>query len=313
MSIAHASGPDLSPLSIDLDKKKRKKRHNDDSSRGQSKERKKRKETSSLSETDPPRKKKKEKTTRDPSIGLDVDVNSQASTASLLSTIVAAAAGTPDLPSQMAVANHDPQNYINYPPVQYGFAPNPQFAPPMNLSFSDLTFASNEDVLRALQDIDISKIANVLKTLEDAATAANVPLIPPPPMPSRAIPLGQMPAPSNAIIANASTDLSQGGSRCRISTQQTTPDHAHLLATKWLNAQKLSALVKTEGTPTQSCHHFAQSNTLFCRPSIQERQVFSYGRATIKGSNRELSRGILYILLLLDTANLTRLAGQRSI
>ncbi len=295
MSIVHASGPDLSHPSIDLDKKKRKKRHNDDSAQhldpnGHSKERKKRKETSGQSETvaatsDPPHKKKKEKAARDPSIGLDVDMNSQASTAALLSTIVAAAAGTPDLSSQMAVANHDAQNYINYPPVQYGFAPNPQFAPPMNLSFSDLTFASNEDVLRALQDIDISKIANVLKTLEDAATAANVPLIPPPPVPSRAIPLGQMPVPSNAIIANASTDLNQGGSQCRVTTQQTTPNHAHLLATKWLNAQKLGALVKSEGTQTRSCQRFARSNFLSCRSSVQERQVFSYGRATIESSN----------------------------
>ena len=248
MSIAHGSAPDLSPPSTDLKKKKRKRHH-------ETKDRKRRKKETSQSETlgatgDPPRKKKQDKTTANPSAGLDVDPNSAAA---LLSTIVAAAAGTPDPTSQMAISpdmiNQDPQHYINYPPVQYGYPPNPQFGQPMNLSFSDLTFGSNEDVLRALQDIDISKIAHVLKTLEDAATAANVPLIPLPPASSRSIPLGQMPAPSNAIIANASTDPNQGSSLCRAEMQQTAPNHAHLLAHKWLNAGKLAGLVETEGTP----------------------------------------------------------------
>ena len=253
MSIAHASAPDLSASSTGLYKKKKRKRHHE------TKDRKRRKESSqseALDATgDPPRKKKKkDKTVLNPSTGLDVDANSHASTAALLSTIVAAAAGTPDPTSQMAISpdmiNQDPQHYINYPPVQYGFTPNPQFTQPMNLSFSDLTFGSNEDVLRALQDIDISKIAHVLKTLEDAATAANMPLMPLPPVSSRPIPLGQMPAPSNAIIANASIDPSQGSPRCRAETQETAPNHAHLLAHKWLNASKLAGLVETEGTPT---------------------------------------------------------------
>lgn len=252
MSIAHASVPDLSPPSTDLNKKKKRKRHHE------TKDRKRRKKEPSHSEAlgaigDPPRKKKKDKTVANPSAGLDVDANSHASTAALLSTIVAAAAGTPDPTSQMAISpdmiNQDSQHFINYPPVQYGFASNPQFAQPMNLSFSDLTFGSNEDVLRALQDIDISKIAHVLKTLEDAATAANMPLIPLPPVSSRPVPLCQMPAPSNAIIANASMEPNQGSSRCRAETQQTTPNHAHLLAHKWLNASKLAGLVETEGTP----------------------------------------------------------------
>jgi hypothetical protein len=238
MSIAHAPAPDLSSPSTDLNKKKRRKRHHD-SAQDPTKDRKKRKKD-----------KKKDKT----SASLDVEPNSNASAAALLSTIVAAAAGTPDHTSQMDISpdmiNQDPQHYINYPPVLYGYTPNPQFTPPVNLSFSDLTFGSNEDVLRALQDIDISKIAHVLKTLEDAAVAANVPLIPPPPALSRPNPLGQMPAPSNAIIANASTDSDQGSSRCKADMQQqTAPNHAHLLAHKWLNAGKLAGLVETEGTP----------------------------------------------------------------
>ena len=40
----------------------------------------------------------------------------------------------------------------------------------------DLEYASNDDILHALQDLDVTKIASVLKTLREAAAAANVPL-----------------------------------------------------------------------------------------------------------------------------------------
>ncbi|KAM6496056.1 hypothetical protein JOM56_008762 [Amanita muscaria] len=143
------------------------------------------------------------------------------------------------------------QHYIDF---QYGFNTNPQFTPSqqppppfIHAPFSDVTFGSNEDVLRALQDIDMSKIANVLKTLEDAASAANVHLpslgyLPDPPVTS---PLGQMPVPSNAIIAN--TNSTAHSPRAKAVPQQTHPGHAHLLANKWLNPSKLAELVKAEG------------------------------------------------------------------
>ncbi|KAF8626798.1 hypothetical protein AX17_006457 [Amanita inopinata Kibby_2008] len=117
----------------------------------------------------------------------------------------------------------------------------------MNAPFSKVVFGSNEDVLRALQDIDISRIANVLKTLEDAATAANIPLdlqlpssfipqhsasepLPPPP-----------PLPTPSPIPPATSNASNHG------TQHAESGAAHLLAKKWLNASKLSELAKAQG------------------------------------------------------------------
>ena len=41
--------------------------------------------------------------------------------------------------------------------------------------FSQLAFGSNEDVLRALQELDITKTASVLKTLGDAVANTNTP------------------------------------------------------------------------------------------------------------------------------------------
>ncbi|KAF8631550.1 hypothetical protein AX15_002305 [Amanita polypyramis BW_CC] len=298
MSIAHASALDVPALTDSLKKKKKRRRSDgtvqfDDPS-DHRKDRKKRKKHSqeilaadvapAITVAEPLHKKKLKKKDKahktvsdasapvaDPQVNTQANdassTNAQASAAALLSTIVAAATGAPDLP-QMAInpdmMNTD-QHYLHYSPLHYGLGTNPQFtsqqpgqmfSPPINVPFSELTFGCNEDVLRALQDIDISKIANVLKTLEDAATAANVPLPihqppPVPPSPSsnapRATPLGQVPVPSNAIIANASISSSQESSRRQATTHQTTPDHAYLLAHKWLNASKLSELVKTEG------------------------------------------------------------------
>ncbi|PFH51275.1 hypothetical protein AMATHDRAFT_142885 [Amanita thiersii Skay4041] len=156
--------------------------------------------------------------------------------------------------------NQDPQqHYINYLPVPYTHPSNPHIFPPsLNVPFSELTFGSNEDVLRALQDIDISRIANVLKTLEDAATAANVPLgvqpstitQPPPSETARPTLPGQVPAPSNAILGlpspNGNIVNAHRNSQPK-NIQQTNPDHAYLLANKWLNPSKLSDLVEKEG------------------------------------------------------------------
>ena len=41
--------------------------------------------------------------------------------------------------------------------------------------FSLLAYGSNEDVLRALQELNITKIASVLKTLGDTAANTNAP------------------------------------------------------------------------------------------------------------------------------------------
>jgi Myb-like DNA-binding protein REB1 len=177
--------------------------------------------------------------------------NPQASTSALLSTIVAAAAGTPDLSHQESVdvdidsqATFTPYHQLQHPATHFASSHQPNHLMP---PFSELTFGSNEDVLRALQDIDISKIANVLKTLEDAASAANImlPSLGHLPTPQKTMALGQIPAPSNTIIANTSN--SQRSSRPRVTPQQTQSDHAHLLANKWLSTGKLSELAKAEG------------------------------------------------------------------
>lgn len=202
--------------------------------------------------------------------------NTQASTAALISAIVAAATGIPDsaIPAEHAqppplepqfdpnmVPHPSPQHFIPYPFIPYGYGPPPYMPPnaiqlstlfptPANIPFSELNFASNDDVLRALQALDMSKITNVLKTLGEAAAAVNgSPAVHPPPTP-----LGQVPAASGAILGLPSEgqgapahhrrtiDMSLPGTE-----HHTSPDHAYLLANKWLNAAKLAELVKTEG------------------------------------------------------------------
>ncbi|KAF8969444.1 hypothetical protein BDZ97DRAFT_244549 [Flammula alnicola] len=67
-------------------------------------------------------------------------------------------------------------------------------------------------------------------------------------------PIRQLSAPSNAIlgIPSKQTEASAGHKRTINmnlpgNDQHTNPDHAHLLATKWLNASKLAELVRDEG------------------------------------------------------------------
>lgn len=180
--------------------------------------------------------------------------NAQASTAAFLSALVAAAAATPDQHQQLV---YPPQPDPFYP--QYGYAPPGQFpqqqgtlfpTPPVT-QFNDASYSSNDDVLRAIQSLDVTKIANVLKTLGDAAAAAsNAPFggqsMPPPPRQGTSFghpstmyrsPHGatKQPKPKNFDTSLPAPD------------NYTTPDHAHLLANKWMNVSKLAELVQTEG------------------------------------------------------------------
>jgi hypothetical protein len=213
----------------------------------------------------------------DPQLTLPSNDSSQASTAAFLSAIVAAATATPELdPSQTQPhPQYHPQmvpqlQYLPYPPMQYDYNLHPHFPQqsqpptlfptPMTLPFSELAFESNDDVLRALQDLDISKIANVLKTLGEAAAAANVPLDQPSFIPPAALhqaqaptPLGQVPTASNTILGIPQKQTNAPEHRGVIDMNlpppehHTSADHAHLLANKWLNANKLAELVRTEG------------------------------------------------------------------
>jgi len=206
-----------------------------------------------------------------------LDEESQASAAALLSAILAlAATGAPDM---MGLPATSPQMDLNYPPPipsgQLHFVPvgaehslsylsNPHMQPisdptvisNMNLPIADLSSGSNEDVLRALQDLDITKIAGVLKTLGDAA--ANSPSLPIPPSShslhptaiSPSVPINSYPAPSNAILGmppKVPPPVRAISPICGVPEQHGNPEHAILLATKWLGTAKLAELVRTEG------------------------------------------------------------------
>lgn len=128
-------------------------------------------------------------------------------------------------------------------------------------SFSSVTgpgldYASNDDILHALQDhLDVTKIASVLKTLGEAAAAANVPLAS---LPSTLLRRPQPATPNDAVPSS-----SAGIAECHVppvpqhdrhlvdlNTHRELveqSDHAELLATKWLSAQKLAELAKSQG------------------------------------------------------------------
>jgi hypothetical protein len=179
------------------------------------------------------------------------------STSAFLSAVLAAASSMTEASTSQNVPqiNHPP-DVMSYPvlqqPSDQAHLQGQQLFPAVPLSD-----VSNEDILRVLQEIDISKIASVLKTLNDAASAANVSLVPPPeflvhqpihtPMP---IPVQQhLTLPSGSFIGQPST---MTGHETRIDTtpplaQHSNPHHAQLLCTKWLNAAKLAELVEREG------------------------------------------------------------------
>ena len=224
-----------------------------------------------------PKKKKKSKG-KAPAYPTDAEIeaSSHASAAALLSAIVAASVSNsdPSMPlhydSQAIPQSHQPFAQYPYPynrsPALHCDPTSTQipssFPPAENLSgvaFSQLAFGSNEDVLRALQDLDITKIANVLKTLGEATAAANIPnsasqvnvmpseLQPPPSA------VWQVPATSNVILGIPPKQPSTSGSENQLNMnlpgneQHSNPDHAYLLANKWLNATKLAELVRDQG------------------------------------------------------------------
>ena len=217
----------------------------------------------------------------------DTPVDSQhASSAAFLSAVVAAASATSDaqpleIPPYQATPPYQDQQilpdqpapYIQYPPVHYGFHDPSQFGHPSPQSppifptlggpLPDFQFASNDDIIRALQDMDVSKIASVLKSLGDAA-AANAavagppPFVPPPlpPLPASSIVRSQpqlgLPSTSTCPVLSP-VPKSTKSSHKRVldmslpGPEQINPEHAHMLANKWMNASKLAELVKTQG------------------------------------------------------------------
>ena len=202
----------------------------------------------------------------------EIEASSHASAAALLSAIMASVSNSEPLmsmpyDSQTAHQPHQPfascpYPFIGSPAFQCDSTQAPSVFPSAaNLGvvpFSQLAFGSNEDVLRALQELDITKIASVLKTLGDAAANANAPKFAPqvngvpselqPPLPA----VWQVPATSNVILGIPPKPSTSGNKNLLNMSlpgneQHTNPDHAYLLANKWLNATKLAELVRDEG------------------------------------------------------------------
>lgn len=162
-----------------------------------------------------------------------------------------------------------------YPPgVPPALLPHPEagaFIP--NASFnSDGTFANglntNEDILRAIQELDLTKLAAVLKAFGDAASVGSVPFnLASCLSPQHAVPYytggpnepsgSQVPAFSSAILGQppknppkflAATKKRSTAVTMPVLTTNQNPEHAHILATRWMNASKLAEMVKETGS-----------------------------------------------------------------
>jgi hypothetical protein len=91
----------------------------------------------------------------------------------------------------------------------------------------------------------MARVANVIKTLGETTSAGSIPVI------SEAHPsqygditvvdLSNQLQPSNQV-------LERSGAGLEVDVNE---DHAYLLANKWVNANKLAELVKTQGTHTR--------------------------------------------------------------
>jgi hypothetical protein len=127
--------------------------------------------------------------------------------------------------------------------MEQGPVPN-IFDNPDTLSLDTLSAASNDDILRALQDLDLSKVANLLKHLGDAASAANLSVAPAgnitdPPLPKKVASGGEKKGKHRRTLDMSLPDPTV--------TAYSNPSHAELLATKWMSPQKLAEMVRTEG------------------------------------------------------------------
>jgi hypothetical protein len=209
---------------------------------------------------------------------------------SFLNAVASAASATSvhsESPYDLSQPCFDPQSSSSYP---YPTMPNDLslgaggLQPPDSLSNTtvpDLNYASNDDILRALQDLDVTKIATVLKTLGEAAAAANLPLSLTS-LPSTLLQRPHATTPIDPSLSNSPAVAESSAPRVpqhhrRIVDTRREPlghsDHAVLLATKWLNAQKLAELAKTEGQ-CYAMSFLARSSV----PSIATGLVYKKGK-----------------------------------
>ena len=184
---------------------------------------------------------------------------------SFLDAVVSAASATnshSESPYSTSQPCFDPQSSSSYP---YSTMPNDlslnsgAFQPPDSFSSTTapgLDYGSNDDILRALQDLDVTKIATVLKTLGEAAAAANVPLTS---LPSTLLQRQHLGVPMDSTLSNPTAIAASSAPRvlqhdrrlADTSMRQESlepSDHARILATKWLSATKLAELSKTQGS-----------------------------------------------------------------
>ncbi|KAL4076126.1 hypothetical protein J3A83DRAFT_4225101 [Scleroderma citrinum] len=210
--------------------------------------------------------------------------NNHASSTAFLNAVVAAASATSSDSQSLDVSQFqhhqsyhhtmipDQQaSYLSYPPAHYGFHEVPQFDQPpphpqpqqlfpgLGGPIPDFQYASNDDILRAIQDIDMSKIATALKTLGDAAAANTSVTSPPPGFVPPAAPntdsvqaLTHTPSTSSGAALNAAPKSTKSSHKRVLDMslpgpEPSNPEHAHMLANKWMNASKLAELVKSQG------------------------------------------------------------------
>ncbi|KAI5116616.1 hypothetical protein M0805_009197 [Coniferiporia weirii] len=222
----------------------------------------------------------------------------------LSAVMTAAAASSSSSPSAAAVsaaqqilnAHTASQNqahhagYVHYP-VQYGMPGFPGLPPTHTPGFSPGALPpgfeglnsslAGEELARAVQNLDLPKLADALRSLGDTSASGIFPLPGHPglnqPGPGRgpppavgphghapilvnahghrtfppSLPVGQVPVPSALILGqsphNAAKTAGKASTPVMTSFEEFDPDHAHLLANKWLSATKLNELVKTKG------------------------------------------------------------------
>ena len=200
----------------------------------------------------------------------EIEASSQASAAALLSAIVATMsnpqAALPHMQPPMSYGPHlssppPRQHFVPFPAIPFAFPvpndavphPNPFSILAMNPAsngapLSELALGSNEDILRALQEIDIGNLTAALKNIGDNGATPSLVTPGTAPSPDASLPVTHIP---DAPIAKKS--VSKNGHKRTIDMslpsgeELINPAHAHVLATKWLNASKLAELVREEG------------------------------------------------------------------
>lgn len=199
--------------------------------------------------------------------------NAQAGNAFLSAVVTAAASTDQALAQNMPTPGFQlPSQYplAAYTSLQAQHGQQPTFTLPYssNFSISDLTAGANEEILSALQDMDLTKLTNALRTLGDATSGISTAF----PLPGQAgmsasqihshMPLlshtghigpsavGRVPAPSSLILGQPPRNPPNPTLVARTSTvvgSEDSLENAHLLANKWMSASRLAELVKTKG------------------------------------------------------------------